>query len=329
MKMPEVPGWFFWVAYVGLLLFLSWSLEHVCPWPHLRPLVSVGVMIGGGIFFVFLVHGLPVLTAILTLQRNLDGAEKNARFTLAFHRTLAPTSRDTALQLSLLAEVLRMQCRFGEAESAILESLNLLTDLKADSQEALAREILGAIMRDQGKNSAAVQEGQKACEILEILLKDCDEKSSDYQRLRRALAHSCLELGRSLSASASADQALEVLHRSLDLRDRTGELGRQKADVFTELARAYLQLGEYKEAECAAQSALELLGAHSGLPQAGQALSAEDELAYARALAAAFAVVLQAPEKSREERSRAEGMLAEANNIRRKWLRPGDPELRN
>lgn len=220
-----------------------------------------------------------------------------------------------------------MQCRFDEAEGAIRQSLNWLTDLQADSQEALAREILGAIMRDQGKNSVAVQEGKRACEILETLLKDGDEKSSDYPRLRRALAHSCLELGRSLSASASADQALEVLHRSLDLSDGTGELGRQKADVFTELARAYLQLGEYKEAECAAQSALELLRPNAD-PQ-GQTLSPEDELAYARALAAAFAVVLQAPEKSREERSRAEGMLAEANNIRRKWLRPGDPELRN
>ncbi|HNG77817.1 MAG TPA: hypothetical protein PLY72_25300, partial [Candidatus Obscuribacter sp.] len=191
---------------------------------------------------------------------------------------------------------------------------------RAESQSALGHDILGALLRDQDKHAQAVGEGREAVAILDECLRKTDEKAPDYGRLRRAQANSCLQLGLSFNASANPEMALEYLHRALDLPADLDQGGRLRANIFAALAAAYLQLGEFKEAECAALSALDLVASPLG---------AEDELARARALAAAYAVILQAPGKSSDERLKAQAMLVEASALRKKWLRPGDPELRN
>lgn len=312
------PGcnWIFWLAYVGLFILVSFLLERLCPWQQFRPFISVGTMMFGGLLFVILLHGLPILTAVYMFNRRLPLAENNARLALAFHRLVAPGSREVALQLSLLAEVLRMQGRFADAEATIKEALSLLEGV-ADSQSAQAHEILGSILRDQGKNSLALENGRKAVTLMEELLAAYNGDESD--RLKRALANASLELGRSLNSSSSSEAALEFLHRALTIRQELGG-GRWLADVYSELACSYLALGELKEAECAAQSALAQFQDKN--------VGAEDALSLARAQAAAFRVVLQSPERSREERAGAEAMMEEARAVRKSLLLPGDPELR-
>jgi tetratricopeptide (TPR) repeat protein len=263
----------------------------------------------GGLF------GLPVLISLLALNRKLKAAENLAKFGLAAHQAVSPQSSKTVLHLGLLAEVLRGQSRFAEAEGTVREAIDLLQPT-ASGEEAIQAgqiyELYGSILRDQTRYSEALKAGKKGCEMLEEL-KGMPGKETV---VAEALSNSYYELSRTLNFTGQPEDAITLLHLALDLRGES--VDRHKASILAELSRSYLMSGEFKEAECAVDQAMLNL---SGTEQP------EEQLARARVILAMADVLRQSPEKSAEERSQIQTLRAEALAIRKKWLASKDPEL--
>ncbi len=297
---------------------------------------------------------LPVLqplVSLFTLSRKLNAAERVAKFCLLVAQSRADNTLDAAWSLALLAEVLRCQGRFAEAEATAREAIEMYQQCDAElaqasaekaEQKALTHELLGTILRDLGRYSEALKAGKKACEMAEQMQKDAATANSPF-----ILADCYLELSRTLNFTGQPDDAITLLHQALDLRggteeDLEGETGdvdgqsgdsdaakdkpatksksadRYKANILAELSRSYLMSGEFKEAQCAADKAMANLIVSD---------HAEDQLARARVILAVADVLKQSPEKTAEERSKATAMRAEALAIRKKWLSAKDPEL--
>lgn len=297
---------------------------------------------------------LPVLqplVSLFTLSRKLNAAERVAKFCLLVAQSRADNTLDAAWSLALLAEVLRCQGRFAEAEATAREAIEMYQQCDAElaqasaekaEQKALTHELLGTILRDLGRYSEALKAGKKACEMAEQMQKDAATTNSPF-----ILADCYLELSRTLNFTGQPDDAITLLHQALDLRggteeDLEGETGdvdgqsgdsaaakdkpatksksadRYKANILAELSRSYLMSGEFKEAQCAADKAMANLIVSD---------HAEDQLARARVILAVADVLKQSPEKTAEERSKATAMRAEALAIRKKWLSAKDPEL--
>lgn len=297
---------------------------------------------------------LPVLqplVSLFTLSRKLNAAERVAKFCLLVAQSRADNTLDAAWSLALLAEVLRCQGRFAEAEATAREAIAMYQQCDAElaqasaekaEQKALTHELLGAILRDLGRYSEALKAGKTACEMAEQMQKDSVTTNSPF-----ILADCYLELSRTLNFTGQPDDAITLLHQALDLRggteeDLEGETGdvdgqsgdsdaakdkpatksksadRYKANILAELSRSYLMSGEFKEAQCAADKAMANLIVSD---------HAEDQLARARVILAVADVLKQSPEKTAEERSKATAMRAEALAIRKKWLSAKDPEL--
>ncbi len=297
---------------------------------------------------------LPVLqplVSLFTLSRKLNAAERVAKFCLLVAQSRADNTLDAAWSLALLAEVLRCQGRFAEAEATAREAIAMYQQCDAElaqasaekaEQKALTHELLGTILRDLGRYSEALKAGKKACEMAEQMQKDGATTNSPF-----ILADCYLELSRTLNFTGQPDDAITLLHQALDLRggteedaeDETGAVAsgsessdavkdkvvaksksadRYKANILAELSRSYLMSGEFKEAQCAADKAMANLIVSD---------HAEDQLARARVILAVADVLRQSPEKTPEERSKATAMRAEALAIRKKWLSAKDPEL--
>jgi tetratricopeptide (TPR) repeat protein len=297
---------------------------------------------------------LPVLqplVSLFTLSRKLNAAERVAKFCLLVAQSRADNTLDAAWSLALLAEVLRCQGRFAEAEATAREAIEMYQQCAAElaqasaekaEQKALTHELLGTILRDLGRYSEALKAGKKACEMAEQMQKDAATTNSPF-----ILADCYLELSRTLKFTGQPDDAITLLHQALDLRggaeedaeEETGDVAsgsqssdaikdkvvaksksadRYKANILAELSRSYLMSGEYKEAQCAADKAMANLIVSD---------HAEDQLARARVILAVADVLRQSPEKTPEERSKATAMRAEALSIRKKWLSAKDPEL--
>ncbi|MBP9090786.1 tetratricopeptide repeat protein [bacterium] len=283
---------------------------------------------------------LPVLqplVSLFTLSRKLKAAERVAKFCLLVSQSRADNSLDAAWSLALLTEVLRCQGRFAEAEATVREAIEMyqqcepeLSQAKTEraEQKALTQELLGTILRDLGRYSEALKAGKKSCEMVEQIQKDCATTNSPF-----ILADCYLELSRTLNFTGQPDDAITLLHQALDLRGGAEEEtedetnaeknngkspDRYKANILAELSRSYLMSGEFKEAQCAADSAMTNLIVSD---------HAEDQLARARVILAVADVLRQSPEKTPEERSKATAMRAEALVIRKKWLSAKDPDL--
>jgi tetratricopeptide (TPR) repeat protein len=283
---------------------------------------------------------LPVLqplVSLFTLSRKLNAAERVAKFCLLVAQSRADNTLDAAWSLALLAEVLRCQGRFAEAEATAREAIEMYQQCDAElaqasaekaEQKALTHELLGTILRDLGRYSEALKAGKKACEMAEQMQKDGATANSSF-----ILADCYLELSRTLNFTGQPDDAITLLHQALDLRGGTEEeaedetnaeknngksADRYKANILAELSRSYLMSGEFKEAQCAADSAMTNLIVSD---------HAEDQLARARVILAVADVLRQSPEKTPEERSKATAMRAEALAIRKKWLSAKDPDL--
>ncbi len=296
---------------------------------------------------ILLLPVLQPLVSLFTLSRKLNAAERVAKFCLLVAQSRADNTLDAAWSLALLAEVLRCQGRFAEAEATVREAIEMYQQCDAElaqasvekaEQKALTHELFGTILRDLGRYSEALKVGKKSCEMVEQIQKDCATTNSPF-----ILADCYLELSRTLNFTGQPDDAITLLHQALDLRGGTedeapevdGESGvseaakdkpaaksksadRYKANILAELSRSYLMSGEFKEAQCAADSAMTNLVASD---------HAEDQLARARVILAVADVLKQSPEKTPEERSKATAMRAEALAIRKKWLSAKDPEL--
>lgn len=297
---------------------------------------------------------LPVLqplVSLFTLSRKLIAAERVAKFCLLVAQSRADNTLDAAWSLALLAEVLRCQGRFAEAEATVREAIEMYQKCELElaqagteraEQKALAHELFGTILRDLGRYSEALKAGKKSCEMVEQIQKDCATTNSPF-----VLADCYLELSRTLNYTGQPDDAITLLHQALDLRGGAEEeqeeetadanggsessevakdkaaaksksADRYKANILAELSRSYLMSGEFKEAQCAADKATTNLIVSD---------HAEDQLTRARVILAVADVLRQSPEKTPEERSKATAMRAEALAIRKKWLSAKDPEL--
>lgn len=301
---------------------------------------------------------LPVLqplVSLFTLSRKLNAAERVAKFCLLVAQSRADNSLDAAWSLALLAEVLRCQGRFAEAEATAREAIEMYQQCESElaqasteksEQKALTHELFGTILRDLGRYSEALKAGKKSCEMVEQIQKDCATTNSPF-----ILADCYLELSRTLNYTGQPDDAITLLHQALDLRggaeedteeeavEETDDVNRgsessevakdtaaakskpadrYKANILAELSRSYLMSGEFKEAQCAADKATTNLIVSD---------HAEDQLTRARVILAVADVLRQSPEKTPEERSKATAMRAEALAIRKKWLNAKDPEL--
>ncbi|MBK8723616.1 MAG: tetratricopeptide repeat protein [Saprospiraceae bacterium] len=173
---------------------------------------------------------LPVLqplVSLFTLSRKLNAAERVAKFCLLVAQSRADNSLDAAWSLALLAEVLRCQGRFAEAEATAREAIAMYQQCDAElaqasaekaEQKALTHELLGTILRDLGRYSEALKAGKKACEMAEQIQKDCATTNSPF-----ILADCYYELSRTLNFTGQPDDAITLLHQALDLRGGTEE----------------------------------------------------------------------------------------------------------
>lgn len=304
-----------------------------------KPSVFKVVVAPSGMLLLPVLHP---LVSLFTLSRKLNAAERVAKFCLLVAQSRADNTLDAAWSLALLAEVLRCQGRFAEAEATAREAIAMyqqcdgeLAQASAEKaeQKTLTHELLGTILRDLGRYSEALKAGKKACEMAEQMQKDGATTNSSF-----VLADCYLELSRTLNFTGQPDDAITLLHQALDLRggteeDTEGEAAevdedkpatksksadRYKANILAELSRSYLMSGEFKEAQCAADKAMTNLIVSDHV---------EDQLARARVILAVADVLRQSPEKTSEERSKATAMRAEALAIRKKWLSAKDPEL--
>ncbi|CAN5243472.1 hypothetical protein BH11CYA1_BH11CYA1_05190 [soil metagenome] len=271
---------------------------------------------------------LQPLASLLTLSRKLNAAEKLAKFCLYLSQSRANTGLDAAWSLALLAEVLRCQGRFAEAEATARQGLEMYLQCESElaqgspdkaEQRALSHELLGTILRDLGRYSEALKMGKKACEMVEQIQNSGATTSSAF-----VLADCYYELSRTLNYTGQPDDAITLLHQALGLRGgaeeepETTKPDRYKANILAELSRAYLMSGEFKEAQCAADTAMSNLSVSE---------HAEEQLARARVILAVADVLKQSPDKTAEERSKATALREEALAIRKKWLSAKDPEL--
>ncbi|GEM_PF-767988 len=315
-------------GYVLLWLLLATAVWFLCPLP-LKWLAPLLILIMGGAIAFFVYPALPVFVTIYGLNRRLLMAEKIAHFSLNLHEVFSPGSPETAFQLALFAEVLRGQARFAEAEATVRQAIDLYnsdqnlskkTKYQRVEAEGLIYELLGSVLRDQGKYSEALKAGKKGCELLEQRKNELSAAAGAGQQevVNRALASSYYELARTLNITGQADDAITLLHLSLDLRGEETPPDRYKASVLAELSKAYLMSGEFKEAECAASKA------QTNLSHSEQA---EEQLARARVNLAIADVLRQGPEKTAEERAAITPLRAEALRIRKQWLAAKDPEL--
>ncbi len=318
-------------SYALVWILLSVVAWYFCPTPLLKWIAPVGVLIVGGLSAYFIYPALPIFVTIYGLNRRLLVAEKFAHFSLNLHEVFSPGSLETGFHLALFAEVLRGQARFAEAEATVRQAIDLFNSEQNVTQKAkyhrveaegLTYELLGSVLRDQGKYSEALKAGKKGCEILEQRKKDLQMNAAaaaqQLEVVNRALASSYYELARTLNITGQPDDALTLLHLALDLRGEETPPDRYKASLLAELSKAYLMSGEFKEAECAAAKAQTNLS-HSEQP--------EEQLARARVNLVIADVLRQCPEKTVEERAAITPLRAEALRIRKKWLAAKDPEL--
>ncbi len=315
--------------YALLWILLSAAVWYFCPPPLLKWIAPLVVLIVGGLSAYFIYPALPIFVTIYGLNRRLLIAEKFAQFSLNLHEVLSPGSLETGFHLALFAEVLRGQARFAEAEATVRQAIDLYnSDQNFNKRakyhrieaEGLSYELLGSVLRDQGKYSEALKAGKKGCEILEQRKIEVSAATTADQLevVNRALASSYYELARTLNITGQPDDAMTLLHLALDLRGEETPPDRCKASVLAELSKAYLMSGEFKEAECAAAKAQTNLS-HSEQP--------EEQLARARVNLVIADVLRQCPEKTAEERAAITPLRAEALRIRKKWLAAKDPEL--
>lgn len=266
---------------------------------------------------------LQPLVSLFTLRRKLTAAERLAKFCLSVSQSRGDSSLDAAWSLALLAEVLRCQGRFAEAEATAREAIDMYQQCEKDvaqaatekaEQRALTYELLGTILRDLSRYSEALKVGKKSCELVEQIQNESATTNSPL-----ILADCYYEISRTLNHTGQPEDAITLLHKALDLRGGVSEgADRYKANILAELSRSYLMSGEFKEAQCAADSAMAnlIVGEH-----------AEDQLTRARVILAVADVLKQSPEITPEERSKATAIRAEALAIRKKWLSAKDPEL--
>lgn len=221
----------------------------------------------------------------------MDGGEALLREDKnAAGRALLERARDGARALGLqpeearslcgIAEALRGEAKYGEAEDAARQCLEVYTQLGQDRGIGWAYQIMSSASEWMGRSAQAVDQITRAIDAFEAarepvfrvrarfhllsLLKDGDVNAPDHDELlaeARALGDRGLE-GRLLHAygdflfnSGRYDQSLDALTQAAEALNETGDLG-SIGTVYNSLGRLYRAHGNLDEALGAQRKAL-------------------------------------------------------------------------
>lgn len=314
----------------------------------LRKVVSICVFFFGGLSIVMVFSTAPSLVARLYQQRKLKQAETLCRMYLFLVGNFSPYSYETALMYGLLAEVLKADARFDEAEKVIrlgidacvinenLTSSSSLEEIpdqyKKMAQQSLALamptkgmlyETFGSILRDKKMYKQAVEAGKRSIKSIEDKLHQIQTIPKDATRIgilspdvikpmKLALASTQYELALTYLAEDNYEQALPLLKSARKIREEHPNTPYYMANVLSALGRAYILTDEKEKALKCGQEALALLE---------NAKFPVEQLARARALD-----IMSKANSSKGKLENSKRLGLEAKEIRERWLAPADPE---
>ncbi len=351
-KMParalkqKLLGAFVLILYIAPIMIAATLIEPHFKNELLKKAVSICVFFFGGLSIVMVFSTAPSLVASLYQQRRLKQAESLCRLYLFLVGNFSPYSYETALMYGLLAEVLKADARFDEAENAArkgieacvvnenLTASSTLEDIpdkyKKLAQQSLALamptkgmlyETFGSILRDKKMYKQALEAGKRSVKTIEDKLRQAQTIPKDTTRIgmlspdiikpmKLALASTQYELALTYLAESNYEQALPLLKSARKIREEHESTPYYMANVLSALGRVYISTNETEKALKCAQEALALLE-NAKLPV--------EHLARARALD-----IISRASAGKLEESKRLGL--EAKEIRERWLAPADPE---
>lgn len=336
------------ILYIAPIMIAATLIEPYFKDELLKKAVSICVFFFGGLSIVMVFSTAPSLVASLYQQRRLKQAESLCRLYLFLVGNFSPYSYETALMYGLLAEVLKADARFDEAEKAIrlgieacvvnenLTASSTLEDIpdnyKKLAQQSLALamptkgmlyETFGSILRDKKMYKQALEAGKRSVKTIEDKLRQAQTIPKDTTRIgmlspdiikpmKLALASTQYELALTYLAESNYELALPLLKSARKIREEHESTPYYMANVLSALGRVYISTNETEKAFKCGQEALALLE-NTKLPV--------EHLARARALD----IISKASySKGKLEDSKRLGI--EAKEIRERWLAPADPE---
>ncbi len=353
-KMPtrstkqKLLGAFILILYIAPLMIGSALIEPHLKGDLLKKAASICVFFFGGLSIVMVFSIAPSLVANLYQQRKLKQAEILCNLYLFLVGNFSPYSYETALMYGLLAEVLKAEARFDEAEKVIrlgIEACVVNENLTASStieeipdqykkmaQQSLALamptkgmlyETFGSILRDKKMYKQALEAGKRSIKMIEDKLRELQTVPKDNSRpgmmsidaqkpMLLALASTQYELALTYLAQNNYEQAFPLLKSARKIREEHQSTPYYMANVLSALGRVYISTEETEKALKCAQEALALLD-NAKLPV--------EQLARARALDILSRASFN---KGKLEDSKCLGL--EAKEIREHWLAPADPE---
>jgi tetratricopeptide (TPR) repeat protein len=336
------------ILYIAPIMIAATLIEPHFKNELMKKAVSICVFFFGGLSIVMVFSTAPSLVANLYQQRRLKQAESLCRLYLFLVGNFSPYSYETALMYGLLAEVLKADARFDEAEKVIrlgieacvvnenLTASSTLEDIpdnyKKLAQQSLALamptkgmlyETFGSILRDKKMYKQALEAGKRSVTTIEDKLRQAQTIPRDTTRIgmlspdiikpmKLALASTQYELALTYLAENNYEQALPLLKSARKIREEHQSTPYYMANVLSALGRVYISTNETEKALKCAQEALALLE-NAKLPV--------EHLARARALD-----IMSRASSSKGKLEDSKRLGIEAKEIRKRWLAPADPE---
>lgn len=297
--------------------------------------ITIIVLFGGGLAFVFFLTSLPPTVAMLARAKKFKLAEIVARLNSAISGS---QSYEAAIAAGLQAEIAQEQLQYEKALQFSKKALNIVMDRRTNSPdprelgddqkilrdhivsyeksnssvEAVCHESLGCILLDMGFTDEAMKHATASKQLAQSCLKNAI--GLERERIKFTLASSLAFKGRVELAIGSIDEARSDLEEAIKLRK---ELPRQYeenlATAMADLASTYNLQSETRKAERTIDEGL-------GIVAGSQAPS--HRLAKAKLLAAlADAKMIDG------HHAEAEKVLTKCLEIREKLLVAGHPDI--
>lgn len=347
-KKTRMMSFLMLALYLAPLIALVALVERQFTDAILKKLVPIPILFFGGLSIVMFFAAIPARISHLYYKRRLKEAEQLCRMYLFFVGNFSPYCLDTALMKGLLAEVLRASGRIEEAEKAIREGIVIclvseqlpFVQTKNKEEEKLKEiaksmeetsmptkgmlyETFGALLRDRKMFDKAIEAGKLSIKLVDEKLAKLPARqqasvldptpAQRKMQLDLAMSSATYELGLTYLETGDHDQALSLFKKARTLREEHKSNLHYMANIISAIGRAYLAAGESSKAKKCAEEALALL-TNTKLPV--------EELAKARALN-----VLSLAKNENGEGTEAKKLALQSQEIRQKWLAPGDPEL--
>lgn len=357
-KLPPRPLKQYFLSVLALLLYVApfmlgaHFIEPLIQNEALRKLAVACFFFFGGLSIVLIFAATPTLVASLYQKREFKQAESLCRLYLAYVGNFSPYSLEKAFMEGLLAEVLRTQGKFEEAEKYVRvgiltclhneaykkmapnrykdeklkELAKVLEQSECPQTKAMLYETFGSILRNRKMIKQAVEAGKWSVKMLEenmhstqfnITANRAVSGGRVGEQLKKqvalALASAQYELALSHLDDGSPEAALNLLKKAQKIRQEHTGMPLYQANVYSALGQTYLALNENVKALKSAQEALCLLDKVT-LPV--------EYLARAKALK-----ISGLAQSKLGKETDAKKLAYESDQIRKRWLSPGDPEL--